>query len=336
MNFSELKNLPLVSIGVPVYNGAHSIGRVLQYLSLQTYENLEIIVSDNCSTDGTVAIVKEFMRKDSRVKLFINSYNRGSLINFNDVLDKSNGKYFMWVAHDDSHELSFVEKCVDTLERDDEAVLCAPSMQMVSLTNGTKIWSCNLNSFLHKRHIWQRFRETINHFPAVAIYGLYRTESAKSTNLLPKLMGGDLLFIQQLSLKGPFIGLSENLFTRIGRDRWNTKEEDARTFFGSHHKPSWLTPFIPFTLYQFKILYRCKEPLWIIFILFVQLISHILRQIFLKIIIRLLGVVLPSILKRSAASFIYWKFMNGPNIKPENDSAFYERIIKPRIGWSGL
>ena len=117
-------NNPLVSIGMPVFNGEKSLAQALDALLEQDYSNLEVIISDNGSTDRTPMICQEFLKKDSRIKYYRSSENLGSNWNFNRVFDLSSGKYFMWAAHDDLRELSFVRACVEMLEQSAEAVLC--------------------------------------------------------------------------------------------------------------------------------------------------------------------------------------------------------------------
>jgi len=104
---------PLVSIGIPTYNRPEGLRQTLECITRQTYKNLEIIVSDNCSLGKeTKSIIKEFMFKDSRIQYFYQEKNNGPLFNFNFVLQKATGEYFMWAADDDKWELFFIENCV--------------------------------------------------------------------------------------------------------------------------------------------------------------------------------------------------------------------------------
>lgn len=118
------KDQPLVSVGIPTYNRPEGLRRTLECITEQTYKNLEIIVSDNCSPDcKTEAIVREFMEKDSRIQYFRQDTNKGIVFNFQFVLDAATGKYFMWVADDDTWELSSVSYLVEALENNPDVVL---------------------------------------------------------------------------------------------------------------------------------------------------------------------------------------------------------------------
>lgn len=104
---------PLVSVGIPTYNRPEGLRRTLECITGQTYKNLEIIVSDNCSRNpDTEKVGREFAEKDSRVQYFRQKENFGMGRNFEFVLEKAQGEYFMWAADDDEWNLMFIEECV--------------------------------------------------------------------------------------------------------------------------------------------------------------------------------------------------------------------------------
>jgi len=116
---------PLVSIGVPSYNRPKTLRRTLDCLVNQTYSNIEIIVSDNCSTDDEVSEVINSFIKDARVKYFKQEVNKGFVFNFNFVLEKATGEFFMRLADDDWLDLNYIESCVNFLiENTDYAAAC--------------------------------------------------------------------------------------------------------------------------------------------------------------------------------------------------------------------
>jgi glycosyltransferase involved in cell wall biosynthesis len=115
-NLSTKNSNPLVSIGVPIFNGEHSIADTLSRLLVQSYQNIELIVSDNCSTDNTQKICESFATRDKRIKYFRQSKNEGVGRNFRFVLEQARGKYFFWNAGDDSRSADFVAVNVAFLE----------------------------------------------------------------------------------------------------------------------------------------------------------------------------------------------------------------------------
>lgn len=115
---------PLVSVGIPTFNRPESLRRSLSYICQQTYPKLEIIVSDNASPgDETRRVVEDCMAKDERVKYFRQSSNLGPVTNFQFVLDKAMGEYFMWMSDDDWRAPTFIETLLHALQSDGNAVL---------------------------------------------------------------------------------------------------------------------------------------------------------------------------------------------------------------------
>lgn len=101
---------PLVSIGIPTYNRPIGLARTLDLITKQTYQNIEIIISDN-ATEGNLieSIVEPFLKYDNRIKFFKQNENMGAAFNFKFVLDNSSGDYFMWAADDDYWTFDFIE-----------------------------------------------------------------------------------------------------------------------------------------------------------------------------------------------------------------------------------
>lgn len=115
---------PLVSIGIPTFNRPEALRNALEGIVGQTYKNLEIIVSDNATPgDLTETVVREFMRLDSRIRYFRQAENRGALFNFQFVLDKAMGEFFMWAADDDYRAPTFVAVLVGLMQGNPECVI---------------------------------------------------------------------------------------------------------------------------------------------------------------------------------------------------------------------
>jgi glycosyltransferase involved in cell wall biosynthesis len=118
----EKKN-PKVSIGIPTFNRPEGLKRTLECLTNQSYTNIEIIISDNCSPTNEVSkIAAEFTNLDPRVKFYRQSENMGAAFNFKFVLQKAEGEYFMWAADDDWWDAKFVENIVFRIQQTPGAV----------------------------------------------------------------------------------------------------------------------------------------------------------------------------------------------------------------------
>src|SRR5262245_57216615 len=100
-NSHDSTEVPRVSIGLPVYNGAKYLAEAIDSLLEQTFSDFELIISDNGSTDATPAICEEYAAKDGRIRFLRQEINRGLAWNWNCVLEESRGAYFKWAACDD-------------------------------------------------------------------------------------------------------------------------------------------------------------------------------------------------------------------------------------------
>ena len=118
------RDVPLVSIGMPVFNGEDYVEAALDSILTQTFTNFELIISDNASTDRTEEICNDFADSDDRIRYYRQEKNLGAAANFNRVFELSSGKYFKWAAHDAlqslddaelalSNDLSFVDETLN-------------------------------------------------------------------------------------------------------------------------------------------------------------------------------------------------------------------------------
>ena len=114
---------PRVSIGMPVRNGERHMRAGLDCLLGQTLGDLELIISDNASTDGTEAICREYAERDSRVRYHRNPENIGLQGNFAKVLELATAPYFMWGCPDDQWDPCYVEKMAAVLDTRETVVL---------------------------------------------------------------------------------------------------------------------------------------------------------------------------------------------------------------------
>lgn len=102
-----MKDYGLVSIITPTWNCAKFICETIRSIQTQTYENWELIISDDCSTDGTREVVKPYMDEDKRIKYICNERNSGAAITRNNALKVAKGR---WIAFLDSDDLWLPEK----------------------------------------------------------------------------------------------------------------------------------------------------------------------------------------------------------------------------------
>jgi glycosyltransferase involved in cell wall biosynthesis len=124
---------PLVTIGVPVYNGERFLEATLDCLLAQTYRNIEIIVSDNASTDGTAAICARYAQRDRRVQHARTEINVGASGNIRRLAGMLRGEYFKLSNADDLVEPEFVARCVEVLESDPTVALVCTLSRLIDM-----------------------------------------------------------------------------------------------------------------------------------------------------------------------------------------------------------
>lgn len=120
----------LVTVGIPTFNRPEGLARTLTSICSQTYRNLEIIVSDNASTDPAVRdVVNHIVGRDSRVSYHRHPENLGVMGNFSSLVPKAAGEFFMWAADDDRWEPFFIARCVEGLQADPGLAVCQMEAQ---------------------------------------------------------------------------------------------------------------------------------------------------------------------------------------------------------------
>jgi glycosyltransferase involved in cell wall biosynthesis len=168
----------LVSIGVPVYNGENYLRQALESLLSQSHANIEVIISDNASTDETGRICEEFTKNDSRISCFHQSTNKSAIWNFNFVLRQARGEYFMWAAHDDLWDKDWVS----TLLRNYTDKTAISFGHVVNVDESGKIIKTYHCSEFKGRRLIRLIRFYLaedTHGKPNLIYGLYKTAMLK-------------------------------------------------------------------------------------------------------------------------------------------------------------
>jgi len=222
---------PLVSIGVPVYNGAKFLRESLDSLLAQDYTHFEMIISDNASGDATGEICREYAARDPRIRYIRQTENRGAPWNFEFVAREARGEYFMWAAHDDLWDPSYIRKCLALLEAHPEAVLCCTEDRVIDQDgNVLPEWTGYRNIATLGMTRVQRIHELICRMGWFALYGLIRREAVLKISLGLQVLGADVIMLLELLLLGDFAKVEEHLFsTRVPRG--GKTLEDYREIF---------------------------------------------------------------------------------------------------------
>ncbi|MFH2043943.1 MAG: glycosyltransferase [Pseudomonadota bacterium] len=220
---------PTVSVGLPVYNGGNLISQAIESILSQDFENIQLIISDNCSTDNTEEVCLKYQKMDKRIKYYRFEENLGGEINFKNVLGLSNTPYFMWISHDDIRERTFISKCLEKIESDTSIALVYPQ---------TKVFDANSKFMgIAKDHLntdqdnpIERFRHLIWEIGMCNMfYGLYRTSMLKKVRSWGKTLFGDNLILAEIAiLLGKIVQIDDILFVRRLTRNYNYKTPDER------------------------------------------------------------------------------------------------------------
>ena len=268
-----------ISIGLPVYNGGNFLKHSIDSILCQTYSNFEFIISDNASTDSTMDICKYYAAMDSRIRYIRNDANIGIMGNFNQVVRLANGEYFKWVAHDDIHAETFLERCMEGLEKEPSVVLCYTKSKIIN-ENGEIIAVYNDNLDLRQNFPHERIRQLLMELNLVnALYGLIRMEALNKTRLMGEYLGSDYNTLLELCILGKFLEIPEFLFFRRDKEknvRKLTPKEQALTYDPSN-KISFRFPKIRLIIEQWRSVNRYKLGIYEKLLCYIQLQQWIIR-----------------------------------------------------------
>jgi glycosyltransferase involved in cell wall biosynthesis len=218
---------PTVSIGMPVYNGTRFLREALDSILGQTFTDFELIISDNCSTDDTGDICREYATRDPRIRYHRNPVNLGAAQNFNRVVNLSTGRYFRWASADDVFAPDSLHVCVKALEMNPSVVLCYPKTMLIDdQTRPVEEFEDNLN--LRIARTPERFRTAMERIRLVnVIYGLIRIEALRKTALIENYPGSDTVLVLELSLHGQFMEIPQRLFFRRMHEKASSSIESV-------------------------------------------------------------------------------------------------------------
>jgi glycosyltransferase involved in cell wall biosynthesis len=226
------RNTPRVSVGLPVHNGERFVAQAIESILSQTFEDFELIISDNASTDATEQICREYAARDPRIRYYRSDQNRGAAWNHNRVVELAKGEYFKWQAHDDYCDPTFLEKCFAVVQSDPCVVLCYP--RFVRVDERGKRLGVKGSKLVGGAEPHERFRSVIyRRDTCEELYGVARTAAIKKTTMGAYSNSDDAL-LAELILQGRFQEVPEPLFfyrlhqaqstsahpSRYGRTAW--------------------------------------------------------------------------------------------------------------------
>lgn len=223
----------LVSILIPVYNRKHLIGESIQSAINQSYSNIEIIVVDNCSNDGTWEVVQEFANTDTRIKVFQNNENIGPVRNWMRCINLAKGEFSKILFSDDLIAADFIEKTLKCICDDTAFVLSNVVVFKKSITDILYKNIYNYKIISSNEYINDIILFNNNKFPVSPSASLFRTTDLAKALLLDisnplKLdykkfgAGNDLLIFLKIA--------SSYKYIRIANDSYSFFRHHANSF----------------------------------------------------------------------------------------------------------
>jgi glycosyltransferase involved in cell wall biosynthesis len=226
--------MPLISVGLPVYNGERYVGKAIESVLAQTFPDFELVICDNGSTDGTERICRDYVANDGRIRYFRNATNVGAAANFSRVFEISTGQYFRWLSADDLIAPTALERCLNALESDRKAALACGKAAFID-AQGKILGPYDAVQSLEHDSPVDRFRAVMQQDPQChAVYGLIPKDILKRTRLLGPFAGSDNTLLAELALYGRFVEVPELLFFRRlhpGAYSWVMSDDDVHAFY---------------------------------------------------------------------------------------------------------
>jgi hypothetical protein len=208
---------PGVTVGVPVRNGAAYLSASLDSLVAQDYDDIEIVISDNASTDETPEICGHYAARDDRIRYVRQPTDIGAAGNFNFLVGEARCPLYKSLSHDDLIAPSLVRRCVDRLEERPEAVLAFAGTRVLD-ADGVEVddedpparWTSAAAPSGRLRDLFaDHARSHLHHcFP---VMGVLRTEPLRQTRLIQPFQSSDTVLLVELALRGGFAEVPERL-----------------------------------------------------------------------------------------------------------------------------
>jgi glycosyltransferase involved in cell wall biosynthesis len=225
---------PTVSVGVPVYNGERYLEVAIRSVLAQTWDDLELVICDNCSTDRTPDICRTYAAQDRRVRYLRNERNIGAAGNFRRVFHESRAPIYRWLCSDDYIGPASIEKCLRLLQaRPDAAVVCSRA-EFVD-EHGATLRPYDAVQAITYDDARERFRAAFECDPwCNSAYGLIRRSTLLRTALHQPFPASDKALIIELAIHGKILEIDEVLFFRRihpGAYSYAVSSERDRSFY---------------------------------------------------------------------------------------------------------
>jgi glycosyltransferase involved in cell wall biosynthesis len=252
MSVQQIRELPLISVGMPVRNEAAFIESALDALLQQEDVNLELIISDNASTDATEAICRRYAALDSRIRYHRHDENVGASANFRFVLEKAQGAFFMWASGHDRWDSNYLKACSEALRSNPDAMIAFGTTHWIG-ADGAPFprawgWSDTRGLSLVARY------STVFWGNMNPIIGMIRRSELRQQRF-DDMVGIDLAILLALALKGSFMHVWQTGWCRREFRKEVSYEEKLKRYRSADYAltTSWLSRHFPFVRLPLRI-----------------------------------------------------------------------------------
>jgi glycosyltransferase involved in cell wall biosynthesis len=232
-----MSTVPRLTIGMPVYNGERYLSESLDALLGQTFEDFELVISDNASTDGTADICLRYQQLDSRIRYIRQPHNLGSAGNHNFLMRESRSELFKWAAADDLYARELLARCIALLDEHPQAVLAHSWTAAIDddskLTQALAYPLATDSSSAPERFHTMLFGNGEDDGGLIRAddqYGVMRTAMLRQVAPLNSFYHADRVQMTEIALHGPFLQFPEWLYFR--RDHSGRPQHSTPTVRG--------------------------------------------------------------------------------------------------------
>jgi len=186
--------MPLVTIGIPVYNEERFLEKTILAAINQTFSDLEIVISDNASTDGSAEIIKKYQRIDNRIKPILKATNEGPGANFSTLVAHTKSKYFVLLGAHDIFLPDYIEKAVTFLESNPDYVMAYPHSNFID-ADDNHTGCCDSDIDTSGLDVSRRMKKVAEDLSwCTCVHGVFRSEVVRKIPNM-KIRGGDQLML---------------------------------------------------------------------------------------------------------------------------------------------
>lgn len=256
---------PALSIGLPVYNGERYLGKSLDSLLSQDFEDFELIISDNGSTDQTEAICREIARKDRRIRYHRSNENRGATWNFRRVVELAEGDFFKYAAYDDECYPTMLSRCMEVMRTGDPGVgLVYTQSEFIDENSAVILHQGGLNwdrvstaaPTPHERLVRVIWRALHGH----AQYGVIRSSFLRRARPYGSV-AADWGLLAELAMMGKIVEIPEVLFRLRRHDAitWNADSTPRQILYWHNPNAKGIETVLPFRI---AVIWEYMKAVW--------------------------------------------------------------------------